>query len=171
MQITFLIAFLSEMLLSAGHLPSLSHPRDLNQVDSCCIEVQLFYRESYDLLQHTASTLLPVYSPVYWMRSACLQEMWWACGLRVRYDLATKQQNAVFSLLKIFYLVFLLYMFWIFLFIYLDHNLQKGTVISSTCLALNPMWAGSLKKKKVVIRNKLSHSGFVCVLSYTNWMK
>lgn len=65
MQTAFLIAFLSEVLLSAGHLPSLSHPRDLDQVDSCCIEVQLFYRESYDLLQLTASTLLPVYSPVY----------------------------------------------------------------------------------------------------------
>lgn len=57
MQTAFLIAFLSELLMSACHLPSLSHPRDLDQEDSCCIEVQLFYRESCDSLQHTASTL------------------------------------------------------------------------------------------------------------------
>ena len=144
MQTAFLIAFLSELLMSACHLPSLSHPRDLDQEDSCCIEVQLFCRESCDSLQHTASTLLPVYSPVYWMRNRLpVQEMWRICRLRVRYNLATKQQNAVLSLLKIFYLVFLLYMFWIFLFICLDHHLQKETVVSSTCLPLNQVWAGS----------------------------
>ena len=79
MQTAFLIAFLSEMLISACHLPSLSHPRDLDQVDCCSIEEQLFCRE-YDLLLHAASTLLPVYSPVSWESAACADVV----GLQVK---------------------------------------------------------------------------------------